>query len=62
MELVKECIEMKIVCRDCENVEFIGRDDYPYCYERFRLHGEIRKVDINTIPDWCPLEDHKEKQ
>jgi len=42
-------------CRECQYLEFIGRDDYPYCYEMFRLGWGIRKIlDIDSIPNLCP--------
>ena len=42
-------------CRKCQYLEFIGRDDYPYCYEMFRLGWGIRKIpDIDSIPNLCP--------
>ena len=51
----------KILCKDCEYLEFIGRDDYPYCYEMFRIGWGIRKVPINTnsVYELCPLEENK---
>lgn len=47
----------KKTCKKCENLEFIGRDDYPYCYEMFRLGWGILKVPIskNSIHKLCPF-------
>ena len=48
-------------CKECEDLEFIGRNDYPYCYEMFRLGWGIRKIpDVNSIPDLCPRKDYKD--
>ena len=44
-------------CKECENIEFIGRDDYPYCYEMFRLGWGIRRVPLDLISDLCPLKE-----
>lgn len=41
-------------CKECKDIEFIGRDDYPYCYEMFRLGWGIRKVPLDSISDLCP--------
>lgn len=41
-------------CKECKDIEFIGRDNYPYCYEMFRLGWGIRKVPLDSISDLCP--------
>lgn len=52
----------KKICKDCQYIEFIARDDYPYCYEMFRLGWGIRKIpDINSIHELCPLVPFSEK-
>ena len=59
---------MKIIkidnCRECGKFNYTGYPSkYICCLEWYRIKKEIRDIkDIDTYPDWCPLEDYKDEK
>lgn len=50
-------------CEDCPKVVYvkITKGCYHYCSVGMEIPPPSREIkDINTIPDWCPLDDYKE--
>jgi len=55
----------KIIIKSCYECRFLydpNRDPYPDVGWRLPKCGKINKIlwkdEINSIPDWCPLEDN----
>ena len=50
-------------CRECQDIIYIGYpDNYPSCSESFKLYAIVKKIiDIDSIPEWCPLENYKKE-